>query len=325
MKRSLVVVSLALMLVLPSLVAASSEVTWVRTYNPSALEFPEGIAVDKQGNLFVSIAPLGQIRKISPEGVETLFYQFPVGSQMLGLAVDAPGNVYACVFAGGPGIGDQGVWRISRNGEATRLPGTENIFLPNALAFDKQGNLYVTDTYRPGSNPIAGAIWRIPRRGDATLWLEDAAFLGGLGQIPGYPPLGANGIAFRHNVLYVASTEKGLIAQIPVLPDGSPGALSVVAQGPQLSMIDGVALDVHGAIYAALIGQNQVVVVDPASGAVTQLAGPDDGIDGPASLAFGTGKGERQSLYFTNYAVLSSAPHPGVLMVDVGVPGMPLP
>lgn len=90
-------------------------------------------------------------------------------------------------------------------------------------------------------------------------------------------------------------------------------------------MIDGIALDVHGAIYAALIGQNQVVVVDPASGSVTQLAGPDDGVDGPASLAFGTGKGERQSLYFTNYAVLSPEPNPGVLKVDVGVPGMPLP
>lgn len=326
MKRSLVVVLLALMLVLPSLVAASGQLTWIRTYNPGALEFPEGIAVDKQGNLFVSIAPLGQIRKISPNGVETLFYEFPLGSQMLGLAVDAPGNVYACVFAGGTGSGAQGVWRISRNGEATHLPGTENIFLPNALAFDKQGNLYVTDTYRPDSDPPAGAIWRIPRRGDAYLWREDATLLGGIGALlPDFPPLGANGIAFRHNVLYVASTEKGLIAQVPVLPDGSPGALSVVAQGPQLYMIDGIALDVHGAIYAALIGQNQVVVVDPASGSVTQLAGPGDGVDGPASLAFGTGKGERQSLYFTNYAVLSLEPNPGVLKVDVGVPGMPLP
>jgi sugar lactone lactonase YvrE len=323
MKRLLIVCALALMLALPSLAAASGHVTWIRTYNPAAGEFPEGIAVDKQGNIFVTMAPIGQIRKISPQGTETLFYQFPAGAMLTGLAVDAPGNVYVGVFAQGADPG--GVWRIDRDGEsAARLPGTERIFLPNGLAFDKQGNLYVTDTYVPSSLPPAGAIWRIPRRGEAQLWLQDSALLGGLGGVPGYPPLGANGIDFRHNRLYIASTEKGLIAQVPVLPDGSPGALSIVAQGPELIMIDGIALDVHGVIYAALIGQNRIVAVNPASGIVTQLAGPADGVDGPASLAFGTGGGERQDLYFTNYAVLSQS-HPGVLKMDVGVPGMPLP
>ena len=324
MKRSLVVCALALMLALPSLAAASGHVMWIQTYDPAAGEFPEGIAVDKQGNVFVSMAPIGQIRKISPEGTETLFYQFPPGGGLTGLAVDAPGNVYVGVFAGGAGP-LQGVWRIDRDGgPASRLPGTENIFLPNGLAFDNQGNLYVTDTYVLGSAPPAGAIWRIPPHGDAQLWLQDSTLLGGLGNVPDYPPLGANGIAFRHNRLYVASTEKGVIAQVPVLPDGSAGALSVVAQGPELIMIDGLALDVHGAIYAALVGQDRVVTVDPASGGVTPLAGPADGVEGPASLAFGTGNGERQSLYFTNYAIITRA-HPGVLKMDVGVPGMPLP
>lgn len=67
------------MLVLPSLVNASGQVTWFRAYEPNANEFPESIAVHKQGNLFVSIATLRQIRKISPNGVETLFYEFPKG------------------------------------------------------------------------------------------------------------------------------------------------------------------------------------------------------------------------------------------------------
>ncbi len=103
MKRSLVVCVLALMLALPSLAAASGHVMWIQTYDPAAGEFPEGIAVDKQGNVFVSMAPIGQIRKISPEGTETLFYQFPPGGGLTGLAVDAPGNVYVGVFAGGAG------------------------------------------------------------------------------------------------------------------------------------------------------------------------------------------------------------------------------
>ena len=49
-----------------------------------------------------------------------------------------------------------------------------------------------------------------------------------------------------------------------------------------------------------------------------------DGLDNPASLAFGTSHGERKTLYLTNFAVFSAAPKPGLLRVAVGVPGEPL-
>ena len=42
-------------------------------YDPAIGELPEGIAVDKVGNLFVTLAPLGQIRKIAPDGSESVF------------------------------------------------------------------------------------------------------------------------------------------------------------------------------------------------------------------------------------------------------------
>jgi sugar lactone lactonase YvrE len=318
------VCALALMLVLPGLAAASYPITWVWTYDPAVGQLPSGLAVDKVGNVFVTLQQLGQVRKISPDGTETLFYQFPSGVQLFGLAVDAPGNLYVAAFAGGTNLG--GVYRISRDGgSASHLPGTEHIFLPNGLAFDKEGNLFVTNSYAPGPTPPAGAVWRIPRNGEAELWLQDSALLGGLGQIPNYPPMGANGIAFRNNVLYVTNTEKALVVQFPVLPDGSPGDASIIAQSPALYLSDGIALDVHGTIYDALVGQDRVMAVDPASGSVTELAGPADGIDGPASLAFGTGGvAERQSLYITNFDPLHRL-HPAVLKMDVGVPGWPLP
>jgi hypothetical protein len=324
MKRLLFACALALMLVLPGLAAASDPITWVRIYDPAAGEFPNNVAVDKEGNLFVTLQQLAQVRKISRDGTETLFYQFPQGVQLFGLAVDAPGNLYVCAFTKGANLAVQGVWRISRDGgSALHLPGTEQIFLPNGLAFDKRGNLYVTNSYVPGSMPPAGAIWRIPRDGEAELWLQDSALLGGLGGVMAFP-FGANGIAFRHSGLYVTNTEKGLIVHIPVLPDGSPGDASIVAQGPELYTADGIALDVHGNLYAALVLQNRVVAVDPASGSITQLAGPADGIDGPTSLAFGTDEGDRRNLYITNFAIVSHA-QPGVLKMDVGVPGWPLP
>jgi hypothetical protein len=61
-------------------------------------------------------------------------------------------------------------------------------------------------------------------------------------------------------------------------------------------------------------------------GQITTLATADDELDFPASLAFGTGKGNRQSVFVTNCAIgPPGGPGPGVLKVDVGIPGLPVP
>ena len=290
-------------------------------YDPAIGELPEGIAVDKVGNLFVTLAPLGQIRKIAPDGSESVFatldpfITFPALGA-IGLAVDAPGNVYACLMSGNPET--HGVWRISRDGYTqNRLPGTEQILFPNALAFDKVGNLYVTDL-------IMGAVWRIPPHGMAEVWVQDALLLGdgslGLGL-----PLGANGIVYRHGEVLVANTEGARIVRIPVLSDGTAGALEVVVEDWILYTIDGIALDVHGDIYA-VTSTGMLLRISFDGGSIEVLATAADGLDEPASLAFGTGKGNRKSIYFTNFAFLQNGgAGPSVMKIGVGVPGLPLP
>jgi sugar lactone lactonase YvrE len=308
---------------MPVQVGADGQIEVVKQYDALEGELPEGIAVDKKGNLYVSLgapSPLSnfaQIRKISPDGSETVLVEFEEPAAA-GLAVDAPGNVYYAHFSFfNPDI--HGVYRVTRDGATQRLPGTDAILFPNALAFDKVGNLYVSDSW-------LGAIWRIPRGGSAELWLQHE-LLEGLGEIPGYPPIGANGIACRHGSLYVANTEKGLIARIPILTGGDAGDPQIVAEDPGLYGLDGIALDVHGNIYAALVLQSKLVRIDPVDGEFTTLLTADDGLDEPASLAFGTGKGDRQSVFVTNYALFPphSVEGPAVLKVDVGVPGLPLP
>lgn len=324
MKRFYFMCTMILLFFLPGLISASTHVTWVRQYDPALNEFTEGIATDRQGNVYVSLLFLGQVRKITPDGTETILHEFP-GAFMVGLQTDLRGNVYACVFA--PWDPDtQGAWRINRQGEATQLPGLENNC--NAIAFDRQGNMYVTESNVPGSDPPAGAIWRMPRNGELELWLSDSELLGGLGMIPDRDPIGANGIVFGHDGIYVDNTEKGLIAHVPILRDGSPGNLSLVAGGggpsSELYLIDDLALDVKGTLYAAIIGQDRIVAVDPVSGAVTDLADADDGLSGPASMAFGKSRGERKAIFFTNSGwPFGPDAAPGVLKLEVGVPGMP--
>jgi sugar lactone lactonase YvrE len=300
----------------PGQIGANGLIEVVRSYDDPQVELPEGIAVDKRGNLYVSLAPPGQIWKITPDGAESLLADFGEWGS-LGLAVDAPGNVYFGHSSFNPDT--HGVYRVTRSGDVKRLPGTEAIGLPNALAFDKRGNLYVTDS-------SLGAIWRIRRRGSVELWLQHV-LLEGLGEIPDYPPIGANGIAYRHRNLYVANTEKGLMVRIPILKSGAAGDPEIIAEGPHLYGLDGIALDVHGTIYAALVLQSKLVRINAVNGDVVELATADDGIDEPASLAFGTGRGDRQSLFVTNYAVMppEAGFGPAVLKMDVGVPGLPLP
>jgi sugar lactone lactonase YvrE len=293
-------------------------------------ELTEGITVDKTGNIFVSNSPAGELWKIAPgaagpEVFGTVGGIDPVAGDLglIGLAVDAPGNAYGTVVSfSNPDA--NGVWKFDRKtGEATKAPGSEAIALANAIAFDKRGNMYVTDS-------VTGAVWRIPKKGGpAEQWLADAT-LQGTG-ILGLPvPIGANGIAYRQGALYVSNTEKGSIVKIPIGPGGDPGTPSVVLEDPAIFGIDGIALDVHGDIYAAIIAQSAVKKISMQPAVTVEILGAVPPVLDASSAAFGTGKGMRSTLYVVNYGVFSQAafdpdPRPAILAFDVGVPGMPLP
>jgi sugar lactone lactonase YvrE len=228
--------------------------------------------------------------------------------------------VYVAVTTGDPAT--SGVYRVARDGSTMRLPGTEAIAFPNSLAFGKRGTLYVTDS-------AAGAVWRIPRGGAAELWLQDPLLVGD-GSAPLPFPIGANGIAYRGGVVYVANTELGHIVAIRVGKDDSPLSPQVIAQDPALTGADGLALDVHGRLYVAVAGQSTIVRLDPDGSNLTTIATADDGIDLASNLAFGTAKGQRKTLFAVNFALgpmfgFPQGAGPALLAIDAGVRGQPLP
>jgi len=314
----------ACLLVLSSSAGAAHAETTVHvlvSFDESAGQNTEGIAIDRTGAIYVSVSPLGDLWKIPPGSTQPQPFGhvdgiLPGDFGMLGLAVDVFGNVYAAVQSANPDAA--GVWRFDRGtGNATRLPGTESIAIPNGLAFDKQKNLYVTDS-------STGAIWRIPWGGSAQVWVQDVRLTGdgSLGLF-----LGANGIAYRQGLFTVTNTERRTVLQIPKI-GGQPGPISVLANLPPGDNPDGVAMDVHGDAFIAMNLQNAIGEVHP-DGSLDVVASGDP-LDFPSSVAFGTARGGRTRLFGVNFSIseifgLPSGSGPGVFWLDARVPGMPVP
>jgi len=334
------------MLVPATVAIASSHIDVVTTFPDRGSA--EGVAVDKVGNVYASSTFTGELLKFAPGSSDFEVFgsidgwaqggQF--GAGFLGLAVDAQGNVYGAA----QWAGSTGVYKFDRKtGEETLIAGTDEMIFPNAIAFDHRGNMYVTDSNSnnlvtsdlPAETPL-GAVWRIDRNGNAEKWLEDPQ-LGGNGLAGLGAPIGANGIAYRQGTLTIAIVEGFGLVTVPILGGGDPGPITPMEIpewpfldspfGPIPALPDGIALDVHGAIYVAAVAQNAVIRVNTDGSVDTLFVDADrEFLDFPSSLAFGTGKGFKQTLYVVNLAIGPPGGIGGALVtLDVGVPGMPLP
>jgi sugar lactone lactonase YvrE len=300
-RSALVLVAALLGAVLPlSPAQAAGHVETVVTFDPAKGELPEGVAVDHQGNVFVSLAPLGQLLKLSRKTGEPTVFGTVAGinpdfdNGLLGLTVDNQGNVYGAVQSANPDA--VGVWKFDRwTGAATRIPGTEAMAFPNSVAFDRRGNLYITDS-------ILGAVWRVPKKGGvAEEWIMDGLLLGN-GILGFGVPIGANGIAVYKKELIVSNTEEGSLVSIPIGKRGAPGAPTMLLQAADITFPDGIALDNRGNIYVAVIDQSAVKRVDRSDLSVALIADADDGLDFPSSVAFGHGR-TTKDLYAVNFAI----------------------
>ncbi len=274
------------------------------------LRSPEGLAVDRAGNLFVADSLDSVIRKISPFGVVTTIAGVAGNSgntdgfvhdarfhSPSGLAVDKQGNLYVAdtenqtirkigpegivsTFAGQPGICG------AEDGQKSNA----RFCYPVGLALDPEGNLYVSCQ---GSSTIR----RISSEGLVITFAGVAGNPGssdGLGAAARFMcPRGLTVDSERN--LYVADqnnstirkiTRAGLVSTLAGSP-GLPGATDGPGGNARFNMPSGVAIDNRGTIYVADSG-NSVIRAINAQGVVTTFAGNagKTGIaDGPPASA----------------------------------------
>ncbi|MGH1489013.1 MAG: SMP-30/gluconolactonase/LRE family protein [Acidimicrobiales bacterium] len=265
------------------------------TGDPLADPGTEGIAIDDDGNLYVSanLATGGQIWKIAPGATEpeVLASLIPspagAGFGVLGLHIEGDHLLAAVNTFANPEL--NGVWVIDlASGDANHIAGSEVIGLPNDLTV-WDGAIYVTDS-------VAGAVWRIDATG-TNPWLIDPLLAGTGALVPGLP-IGANGIDVHNGRFYVANLEGKAVISVhinhrgePVAPrlfntvDGFPDGLEVDRQGrPHVVLVDSSAL--------VRVGNrnNETLVRDP------------EILDAPASLTFGPRR-QNQTIYVVNFSI----------------------
>jgi DNA-binding beta-propeller fold protein YncE len=236
---------------------------------------PEGIAASFDGRLYVGNRQqfpdhvVNTILRVQRDGSTKVFAALPDSDAdahgLLGLAVAPAGDVYAALASFDPT--SHGVWQVSRNAASKRrLEGSVAIGFPNAMTFDRQGNLYVTDSQ--------GAIWRCRAGQGCEPWVADP-LLAPLNSDPfGSPAPGANGIAFLPpDRLFVANTEQSLIAVVRIGTDGSAGTPQALTAPFTLLALDGITVDAQGNLYVVLpafeiVGSAPIVRLNPDTGEI---------------------------------------------------------
>ena len=257
--------------------ASSFPVTGARIvahFDITALQQPENIALEPDGDADLTFAFAHQVARVTPQGTVTILATLPAAASgttgASGIVRLPDGTLYVNYLdVGGTAAG---IWRISPNGAVAQVAALPQAEFLNGLAYDPaSGDLFATDSY-------LGAVWKVsPRTGTSEIWASGAAFQGAPGGF------GANGLKVHNGSVWVSNTSTGTLLRIPVRPDGSAGSPAVVASG--LPGIDDFAFTGAGdTVLAVQNTLNQADLIAP-DGTARVVLTAADGLSTPSAVA----------------------------------------
>lgn len=291
---------------------------------PDGVRYPEGITANPAtGDIFVGTFDFGpnsnKLMRFAKNGKLAAIRDFG-GAPMLGLGFDAAHDKVYVLNMGAskvqriaanftastqvenvadvPSIGAPGE-RTTGNPDGSSdkiIFGSNNFPAPNAMVFDKSGNLYFSDSFQ-------GAIFRIANA--ATCSTPCAVALVShdpLLATAGFPPFGANGLALSADgaTLFVANTGDDRVLKL----DLASGAVSTFVES--LNGADGLVMDGDGRLWVCANQADEIVALNEDGRVVARLGefqginqnGTPDGLLFPASQVIVDGW-----IYVTNTAL----------------------
>jgi len=287
--------------VAPTLAAAQSVMSdHVRTFAvlPDGVRFPEGIAANPaNGDIYVGTFDFGgQNALLRYDFRGRLLGRIDFGGPLLGLQFGArDGKVYIANFGaskiqrvkadltGGvedvasiPGIGAPAARAVGNpdGSSDTIMFGSSGFPSPNAMTFDAAGNLYVSDSFQ-------GAIFRIANADACSPCIASVVAHDPLLATAGFPPFGANGLAFSQDgsALFVANTGDDRVLKL----DMTTLQLSVFAES--VNGADGLVRDASGLLWVAANQADTLVALDDRGRVVAQIGG-FEGVRGGRPVGF---------------------------------------
>lgn len=252
---------------------------WVMAKLPDT---PEGLGTDSKGNYYASLVHAGEVVMLKDDGGYEHVAWVPSKEEsgkglLLGLEFDKDDNIYVAYVAhsrlDATGLRDPfhpecrdatvtrtGLYRIDAKTRkvtamATRADGWP-FCLPDDVAVDSKGNVYMTDLTYSG-------IWKISPDGKKVdLWSAHPLL--------NWPPKPYGGAALGVNDITLDESEKNIYAvtdgdpmvlQIPIRVDGSAGEPQIRSRG--YTALEGVKLDSKGNIYMSEILRSEIWVLSP--------------------------------------------------------------